>query len=196
MTSCLIKYAAVSYDNNRELIKRQPDGRKSTPFDYGSGHVNLRAALNPGLVYDFDVNDVVRFLCSKGATPAQLQNLTAGNAWMRCDKTNVPSHDFNYPSIGVSGLNGNLSVHRTVTYYGDGPTVYEAYVRAPAGVAVVVWPKKLAFTRAGEKLSFRVELSPYHKKRNDTVDGSFVFGALTWSNEVHKVVSPISVNLA
>lgn len=30
----------------------------TTPFDYGSGHLNLTVAKNPGLVYDFGTKDV------------------------------------------------------------------------------------------------------------------------------------------
>lgn len=48
----------------------------TTPFDYRSGHINLAAAFNPGLIYDFNSNDIINFLCSNGATPAQLKNLT------------------------------------------------------------------------------------------------------------------------
>ncbi|KAF4395017.1 hypothetical protein F8388_017745 [Cannabis sativa] len=41
-------------------------GEKSTPFIHGAGHVDPNKALNPGLVYDLDVNDYVAFLCLLG----------------------------------------------------------------------------------------------------------------------------------
>lgn len=178
---------ATVLDNMQSTIRKDPDGTPTTPFDYGSGHINLVAALNPGLIYDFGFNDVINFLCSTGASPAQLKNLTEKHVYC---KNPPPSYNFNYPSIGVSNLNGSLSVHRLVTYCGHGPTVYYAYVDYPAGVKVTVTPNKLKFTKAGEKMSFRVDLMPFKNS-----NGSFVFGALTWSNGIHKVRSPISLNV-
>ena len=81
-------------------------------------------------------------------------------------------------------------MHREVTYYGHGPTVYSAYVDYPAGVKVTVTPNKLKFAKAGEKVSFRVDLVPFKNS-----NGGFVFGALTWSNGIHKVRSPIGLNV-
>lgn len=159
----------------------------TTPFDYGSGHINLAAALNPGLIYDFDSKDVMDFLCSIGPSPAQLKNITGD--LVSC-KNPPPSHNFNYPSIGVSNLNGSLSVHREVTYCGHGAAVYDAYVDYPAGVKITVTPSKLKFTKTGEKISFRVDIIPFKSS-----NGNFVFGALTWSNGIHKVRSPIALNI-
>lgn len=143
--------------------------------------------MNPGLIYDFDTSDVINFLCSNGASPAQLKNLTEGSVYC---KNPLPSYNFNYPSIGVSNLNGSLSVNRVVTYCGHGPTVYYANVDNPAGVKVTVIPDKLKFTKAGETMSFRVDLTPFKNS-----NGSFVFGALTWSNGIRKVRSPIGLNV-
>ncbi|KAK8596143.1 hypothetical protein V6N12_064642 [Hibiscus sabdariffa] len=179
---------ATVLDNTKHLIGRQPFGNETTPFDYGSGHVNPTAALEPGLIYDYDSTDLINFLCSIGANPAQLKNLTDQLTY--CQKPFVPSYDLNYPSIGVSNMNGSLSVHRTVTYYGEDPTVYDAYIDHPVGVKVRVTPSKLCFTKAGEKITFRVDFMPYKRS-----NGSFVFGALTWSNGLHKVRSPIGVNV-
>ncbi|KAL0344916.1 UNVERIFIED_CONTAM: Subtilisin-like protease SBT2.6 [Sesamum radiatum] len=36
----------------------------ATPFDYGSGHVNPRAALDPGLIFDAGYEDYLGFLCT------------------------------------------------------------------------------------------------------------------------------------
>lgn len=102
----------------------------------------------------------------------------------------MPSYNFNYPSIGVSKMSGRLSVQRTVTYYGKGPTVYAAYVDYPAGVNVTVTPAKLKFTKTGEKMYFRVDFTPLKNS-----NGSYVFGALTWSNGLQNVRSPIALNV-
>ncbi|XP_059663380.1 subtilisin-like serine-protease S [Cornus florida] len=183
-----IMTTATVLDNNANPIQRDPNGAQTTPFDYGSGHLNPVAATDPGLIYDFDSNDIIEFLCSTGATPLQLANLTTDA--VHCKYPPTPSYDFNYPSIGVSNMTGSLSVHRTVTYYGEGLTVYYAQVDYPSGVKVTVTPNKLKFSEAGQKMSFKVDFTPYRSS-----NGSFVFGALTWSNGHHTVRSPIGLNV-
>ncbi|KAH0996829.1 hypothetical protein GBA52_020693 [Prunus armeniaca] len=183
-----IMTTATVLDNSRSTIGRDPNGTPTTPFDYGSGHINPAAAIDPGLVYDFDSHDIINFLCSTGASPLQLKNLTGSLVY--CQKSPTPSYNFNYPSIGVSKMNGRVSVHRTVTYYGKGSTVYVANVDYPAGVNVTVAPSKLKFTKTGEKMSFRVDFAAFKNS-----NGSFVFGALTWSNGIQKVRSPIGLNV-
>lgn len=175
-------------DNTHSLIGRDPNGTQATPFDYGSGHVNPVASLNPGLVYDFSSQDVLNFLCSNGASPAQLKNLTG--ELTQCQKSPTASYNFNYPSIGVSNLNGSLSVYRTVTYYGQEPTEYFASVERPSGVIVRVTPAKLKFWKAGEKITFRIDFTPFKNS-----NGNFVFGALTWNNGKQRVRSPIGLNV-
>lgn len=179
---------ATVLDNNKSTIGWDPNGTPTTPFDYGSGHINPAEAIDPGLVYDFDSHDIINFLCSTGASPLQLKNLTGSLVY--CQKPATPSYNFNYPSIGVSKMNGKVSVQRTVTYHGKGSTVYVAYVDYPAGVNVTVTPSELKFTKTREKRSFRVDLSPFKNS-----NGSFVFGALTWNNGIHKVRSPIGLNV-
>ncbi|XP_059429002.1 subtilisin-like serine-protease S [Corylus avellana] len=183
-----IMTTAMILDNTRHSIGRDPNGTLTTPFDYGSGHVNPTAALNPGLIYDFNSHDIINFLCSTGASPAQLKNLTG--ELVNCGNPPIPFYDFNYPSIGVANMNGSLSVYRTVTYYGKDPTTYVASIDQPTGVIVKVTPANLRFTKTGEKMSFRVAFIPFKNS-----NGSFVFGALTWSNGIHRVRSPIGLNV-
>ncbi|KAL0369539.1 UNVERIFIED_CONTAM: Subtilisin-like protease SBT5.4 [Sesamum angustifolium] len=183
-----IMTTATIHDNTKNFIRRHPNGTQTSPFDYGSGHINPVAAIDPGLVYDFDTSDIIDFLCSTGATPAQLKNLTG--EVMYCRKNPKSSYDFNYPSIGVSNLRGSISVNRTVTYYGEGPAVYKAEVDHPAGVNVSVTPNELRFEKIGDKMSFVIGFTPYKAS-----NGDFVFGALTWTDGVHIVRSPIGLNI-
>ncbi|CAL5426331.1 unnamed protein product [Camellia sinensis] len=103
--------------------------RPTTPFDYGSGHINPVAAVDPRLIYDFDSNDIIDFLCSSSSTPSPIVNLTG--EVVSCKYPPTPSYDFNYPSIGVSNMSGSLAVHRTVTYYGKVLTVLSFTSRLP-----------------------------------------------------------------
>ncbi|KAI5388788.1 hypothetical protein KIW84_074448 [Lathyrus oleraceus] len=183
-----IMTTATVIDNTNHLIGRDPNGTQTTPFDYGSGHINPLASLNPGLVYDFDSQDALDFLCSNGASPSQLKNITG--ELTQCQKSPTPSYNFNYPSIGVSNLNGSLSVYRTVTYYGQEPAVYVASVENPSGVSVKVTPVGLKFSKTGQRLTFRIDLIPFKNS-----NGNFVFGALTWKNGRQNVRSPIGVNV-
>ncbi|KAL2507450.1 Subtilisin-like protease SBT5.3 [Forsythia ovata] len=183
-----IMTTATILDNTQSFIRRHPNDTQTSPFDYGSGHINPAAAIDPGLVYDFGSNDIIDFLCSIGASPAQLKNLTGH--MIDCKNTPTSPYDFNYPSIGVSNMKGNMSVHRTVTYFGKGPSVYKAEVDYPAGVKVSVIPSELRFENPGEEMSFRIDFTPY-----ETSNGDFVFGALTWTNGIHRVRSPIGLNV-
>jgi hypothetical protein len=67
--------------------------------------------------------------------------------------------------------------------------VYQ-FIEQPTGVKVKVTPANLRFTKTGEKMSFRVAFIPFKNS-----NGSFVFGALTWSNGIHRVRSPIGLNV-
>lgn len=46
----------------------------------GSGHLNPDSALDPGLVYDFDIDNLVDFLCSQNVDVFQLQNMIGKHA--------------------------------------------------------------------------------------------------------------------
>lgn len=87
-------------------------------------------------------------------------------------------------------MKGSLSIFRKVIYVGKGPSVYVSQLDYPSGVIVTVVPNELKFSRSGEELSFRIDFKPYKSS-----NGSFVFGALTWSNGIHRVNSPISLNV-
>ncbi|WCJ41803.1 Subtilisin-like serine-protease S [Euphorbia peplus] len=183
-----IMTTATVMDNTGKVLGRDPDGAQTTPFDYGSGHINPAKALNPGLVYDFNAYDIINFLCSTGASTAELKNLTGQPTY--CPKPAKKSYDFNYPSIGVSQMHGSATVYRTVTYKGQGPCAYTAKVEYPDGVKVVVTPATLKFTKTGQKMSFRIDFKAFK-----TSKGNFVFGALTWSSGVINVRSPIGLNV-
>lgn len=183
-----IMTTATVMDNTWKSILKDPNGSPTTPFDYGSGHVNPLAALDPGLIYDFGPNDVIDFICTYGATPAQFRNLTTEP--ITCKNPPIPTYNLNYPSIGVTNVNGTVTVLRTVTYCGHGSTVFTASVENPVGVEVSVKPNELKFKEAGEKLSYEVHFTPFR-----TSNGSFVFGSIIWNNGAYKVRSPIGLNV-
>ncbi|KAI3886987.1 hypothetical protein MKX03_022780 [Papaver bracteatum] len=162
------------------LIMKNPYGSSTTPLNYGSGHINPQATLDPGLIYDYNTTDIINFLCSRPGLFPSLVEI--------CPNPPIPTYNLNYPSIGVSELNGHVSVRRTVTYCGQGPTVFRANIKAPVGMTVTVEPKKLEFKISGEQKSFTVNFMP-----DKTSFGGMVFGSLTWSNGKYNVRSPIAV---
>ncbi|KAF0920222.1 hypothetical protein E2562_034032 [Oryza meyeriana var. granulata] len=165
------------------------DGTVAGPMDYGSGHIRPMHALDPGLVYDASYQDYLLFACASGGG-AQLDHS------LPCPATPPPPYQLNHPSLAVHGLNGSVTVQRTMTNVGgQGNARYSVVVVEPMGVSVKVSPRNLSFTRTGEKKSFRIKIEA--KGRGSwRVNGQFVAGSYTWSDGVHVVRSPIVVLVA
>ncbi|KAI3886997.1 hypothetical protein MKX03_022790 [Papaver bracteatum] len=188
VTPDIIKVANVMDVTNRPILE-SPTDSPASPFNYGSGHVNPMAALDPGLVYEYDSNDIIDFLCATpGANPTQIEML-AGTE-ITCSNPLIPTYNLNYPSIGVAFMNGKVTVIRTVTYVGRGPATFKAFTQKPSGVKVAVEPNVLKFKKTGERKSFRV-----HFKPSKTTNNTFVTGSLSWISGLYQVTSPIAVNV-
>ncbi|KAI3961000.1 hypothetical protein MKW92_048140 [Papaver armeniacum] len=183
-----IMTTAIVMDNTGRPILENPTDLLATPFNYGSGHVNPIAALDPGLVYEFRSDDVIDFLCGTRVTATQIQMLTGTE--ITCKEPLIPTYNLNYPSIGVANMNGSVVVTRTVTYVGRGPAIFEAFIQNPSGVEVAVTPNVLRFENTGETKSFEVRFIP-----SKTTNGSFVFGSISWRSELYRVTSPIALNV-
>ncbi|KAF8396433.1 hypothetical protein HHK36_018052 [Tetracentron sinense] len=121
--------------------------------------------------------DIIDYLCGTGAIPNQLESILGVS--VTCKYPPTPAYNLNYPSIGVANMLRSVSIRRTMTYYGKGPTVYIANVEQPKGMKVVVTPPKVKFGNYGEKMSFKVEITP---RKNHSGNIEFVFGALIWDN--------------
>uniref|UniRef100_A0A0A8Y3K2 Subtilisin-like protease SBT5.6 n=1 Tax=Arundo donax TaxID=35708 RepID=A0A0A8Y3K2_ARUDO len=159
------------------------DGSVAGPMDYGSGHVRPKHALDPGLVYDASYQDYLLFACASAG--AQLDRS------LPCPARPPPPYQLNHPSVAVHGLNGSVTVHRTVTNVGGHGARYSVSVVAPVGVSVKVSPRRLSFARTGEKKTFKIKIEA--KGRSG---GKFLAGSYAWSDGVHVVRSPIVVLVA
>ncbi|ONK68103.1 uncharacterized protein A4U43_C05F7480 [Asparagus officinalis] len=60
-----IMTTAYYKDRDGNPIKDQYDGKDAGAFTMGSGHVDPVAANDPGLIYDIDPHDYIRYLCGK-----------------------------------------------------------------------------------------------------------------------------------
>ncbi|RXH91680.1 hypothetical protein DVH24_020703 [Malus domestica] len=167
----------------------------ASPLAIGAGHVNPNKALDPGLLYDVNIDDYVNLLCALNYTNKQIQTITKSAS----NNCSTPSLDLNYPSF-IAFFNSNdsnsdvQSTHefrRTVTNIGKGLSTYVASVTPLKGFVVGVVPKKLEFKEEGEKLSFVLSI-----KGPRVMKEAVVFGYLSWveSGGQHVVRSPVVVS--
>ncbi|KAF2318941.1 hypothetical protein GH714_011912 [Hevea brasiliensis] len=157
-------------------------------FAYGAGHINPVKAIDPGLIYDAEPLDYVKFLCGQGYNTSLLQMVTGDNS--SCAKaTNGTVWDLNYPSFALSTSPSEFIsrvYNRIVTNVGSPTSTYKATVTSPQGLKIQVNPSILSFTSLGENLAFALTIE-------GTLDDSMVSASLVWDDGVHQVRSPITV---
>lgn len=153
----------------------------ATPFDYGSGHVNPRAALDPGLIFDAGYEDYLGFLCTTpGIDVHEIRNYTNSP----CNYTMGHPSNFNTPSITISHLVGTQSVTRTVTNIAEEET-YVMTARMDPSIAIEVNPPAMTL-RPGASRKFSVTLTVR------SVAGTYKFGqVLMKGSRGHKVRVPV-----
>ncbi|KAK4371411.1 hypothetical protein RND71_010886 [Anisodus tanguticus] len=87
---------STSFDNAQLPIIKSEDMELATPISIGAGHVNPESAIDPGLIYDVDTSDYVKFLCSLNYTEKQMKLFT--NEANPCsDFSGSTPLDLNYP---------------------------------------------------------------------------------------------------
>ncbi|XP_066349721.1 subtilisin-like protease SBT1.3 [Miscanthus floridulus] len=178
---------AYVHDNTYRSLKDAATGKASTPFDHGAGHIHPLRALNPGLVYDIGQDDYLEFLCVENLTPLQLRSFTK-NSNKTCKHTFSSPGDLNYPAISAvfaEQPSAALTVRRTVTNVGPPSSTYHVKVTEFKGADIVVEPSTLHFTSSNQKLTYKVTMTT--KAAQKTPE----FGALSWSDGVHIVRSPL-----
>lgn len=173
------------------------DGDKAAGvFALGSGHVNPKRALDPGLVYDIRPDEYVTHLCTLGYTNSQVFSVTHKN--VSCRETIKINKGFslNYPSISTIFKRGKRikTIKRRLTNVGSPDSIYSLEIEAPEDVKVRVKPRRLVFTRVNQVLSYRVWF--ISRKRSVVQDTSYAQGHLTWvnaRNSFYRVRSPIAI---
>ncbi|GKV21853.1 hypothetical protein SLEP1_g31792 [Rubroshorea leprosula] len=180
-----IMTTATILDKRHKPITVDPEGRRANPFEYGSGFVNPRRVLDPGLVYDLHPKDYKAFLCSIQYDEKSIHLITGDRSV--CNETLPTASNLNYPSITVANLKGNFSVKRTVTNVGKPGSIYRAGVSAPRGINVTVVPNRLIFNSYGQKMDFTVHFQIAAPTKG------YSFGFLSWKNGKIRVTSPLVV---
>lgn len=182
-----IMTTATILDKKQKPITADPEGRRANAFDYGSGFVNPRRVLAPGLIYDLQPKDYKAFLCSIHYDAKSIRLITGDRT--TCNETLPSVSDLNYPSITVANLENSFSVKRTVTNVGKPGRIYQAVVSPPRGINVTVVPNRLVFNTYGQKMDFTV-----HFQVAAPVKG-YEFGFLSWRNGKTTVRSPLAVRV-
>ncbi|XP_047976184.1 subtilisin-like protease SBT3 [Salvia hispanica] len=172
-------------DNTNQPIREQ-DTLLAPPLGMGSGHVDPNRALDPGLVYDASVQDLVNLVCSMNFTGNQTRTIIRSS--YNCSN---PSSELNYPSFVAHAEGGTATAwvfQRRVTNVGAGAARYKATVEVPGNVTARVRPQTLVFGKKYETKSYSLTI-----RYNKGVDEVFGWGALIWTDETgkYKVRSPI-----
>lgn len=191
-----IKSAIMTTADLLNLNKKPIFTENSMPADIfaiGAGHVNPSKANNPGLVYDIHPDEYIPYLCGLGYTNDQVGIITKRT--INCtNETSIPEAQLNYPSFSIilASINQTYST-RTMTNVGEPNSSYNIEVIPPEGVLVMVNPKRLDFTEASQRLTYRVTFS---RSTEATITNTqYVQGFLKWTSTHHTVGSPISVKL-
>ncbi|XP_027355421.1 subtilisin-like protease SBT3.5 [Abrus precatorius] len=184
--SALVTTASLKNEYNEYIGAEGAPHKQADPFDYGGGHVDPNKVTDPGLVYDLENSDYVRFLCSMGYNDTAVRLLTGSPT--RCRKSPKFLLNMNLPSIIIPELKQPLTVSRTVTNVGPTSSVYTARVVAPIGISVTVEPPILIFSSKTKKMKLNVTFSS--KLR---IQSGFSFGYLYWEDGSHEVRIPLAV---
>ncbi|XP_057728745.1 subtilisin-like protease SBT1.7 [Arachis stenosperma] len=194
--SALMTTSYTSYKNGQS-IKDVATGLPATPFDYGAGHVDPVAALDPGLVYDATVDDYLSFFCALNYTSSQIK-LATRRVYTCSKRKTYRVEDLNYPSFAVpfdtsSGIGGGsnapttVQYKRTLTNMGT-PATYKISVSSKSpSVKIVVEPEILSFKEVNEKKGYTVTFTA-----SSMPSGTNSFAFLQWSDGKHNVTSPIA----
>ena len=157
------------------------------PFDYGGGLVNPQRASKPGLVYDMGIQDYINYMCSAGYNDSSISGMVG--IITKCPNPKPSILDVNLPSITIPNLEKEVTLTRTVTNVGPIKSVYKAVIESPLGITLTVTPNTLVFSSAAKRvLTFKVKAKTSHK-----VNTGYFFGSLTWTDGVHDVKIPVSV---
>ncbi|ONK56058.1 uncharacterized protein A4U43_C10F3710 [Asparagus officinalis] len=186
-----IMTTAYTKDRDGNPIKDEYDGKDAGAFTMGSGHVDPMAANDPGLIYDNDPHDYIRYLCGIKLTDSEVSTIAGGP--IVCSQVQaIEPEQLNYPSISLSlgAKSVTKTVNRMVTNVGDANSVYTVKVDNPEGVDVDVSPIILTFTNEGEKQDFTVTLSIQGVPPKA---GKVSEGQLVWDSGKYFVRSPIAV---
>lgn len=139
-------------------------------FAYGSGHINPKKAVDPGLVYEANELDYTKFLCLEGYTTKRIKKFTENNN-INCKTIWKEGYDLNSPTIAWPTLRqktNKFKSYRTVTNVGSPNSTYKAIVMGSSShhFTITVYPNVLQFNTLGETKDFKVRISKPSRESN------------------------------
>ncbi|XP_022897749.1 subtilisin-like protease SBT1.8 [Olea europaea var. sylvestris] len=180
---------AYTLDNTNSPLRDAADNSFANPWAHGSGHVDPRKALSPGLVYDITPEEYIMFLCSLGYTIEHIQTIVK-RPNVTCSRKFTDPSQLNYPSFSVFfGKSRAARYSRELTNVGAAMSVYQVTVEAPRNVVVTVKPSTLVFRNVGDKQRYTVT---FVSKKGVNQSGRNAFGSISWKNAKHFVKSPVA----
>lgn len=187
----LFHSSATNYNNLRKPLTNSSN-HIADPHEIGVGEINPVKALYPGLVFETNIKDYLRFLCYFGYSQKKVRSMFKTN--FDCPKNSSEDliSNINYPSISISTLKRQQKpkvITRTVTNVGSPNATYTAKVRSPEGLVVKVIPNKLVFSESVQRITYKVSF--YGKEAN----GGYNFGSLTWLDGHHYVHTVFAVKV-
>ncbi|XP_019108142.2 CO(2)-response secreted protease isoform X2 [Beta vulgaris subsp. vulgaris] len=193
-TPSMIKSAlmttATDADNTGKGMTNSSGGI-ANPHDTGVGEISPIKALDPGLVFPTTTENYFHFLCNCGYKEKTLRSMS--NTMFRCPKASSDKliSDMNYPSISIDRLKNNHQkrVTRHVINVGPSNSTYTANIRAPEGLKVNIFPKKMVFGNGSTAATFNVS---FHGKQAKI---GYNYGSLTWFDGLHIVRIVFAVNI-
>lgn len=186
--SALVTTAWRTTPSGEPIFAQGSNKMLADPFDYGGGLVNPQRAAKPGLVYDMGIQDYINYMCSAGYKDSSISGMV-GKKSTKCPTPKPSILDINLPSITIPNLEKEVTLRRTVTNVGPIKSVYRAVIDSPLGITLTVTPNTLVFSSAAKRvLTFKVKVKTSHK-----VNTGYFFGSLKWTDGVHDVKIPVSV---
>ncbi|KAJ8439460.1 hypothetical protein Cgig2_008491 [Carnegiea gigantea] len=167
-----------------------PPDNYGAEFGYGSGMLNPTKAIDPGLIYNAEEVDYVRFLCSQGYTRDKLKQITGGISTCQDPFNASLSSDLNYPSVTLVANSSSFvgTFQRIVTNVGNANTTYKVNATGPPALEIVVEPEVLWFNHVGQKKSFIVHVQGTIENAKVALSGSVIR-----YDGMHVVRSPLVV---
>ncbi|XP_012078965.1 subtilisin-like protease SBT1.7 [Jatropha curcas] len=196
--SAMMTTAYVTDNSNGRIID-MTTGVEGTPLDFGAGHLNPNKAMDPGLVYDIQLEDYINYLCALNYTSQQIK-IISGTLNFTCKYASL---DLNYPSFMVILNKTNTTTStfkRVLLNVADTASVYKAVVEVPPGMKAVVQPTTVSFMGKYSKAEFNltVEINLEVDSVGPESDYSGNYGFLSWYevNGTRVVRSPIVSGIA
>jgi subtilisin family serine protease len=179
-----IMTTAYTFGNNANVLIDQSTLLSATPLEFGAGHVNPNRAMEPGLIYDTNIQDYIDFLCGLDYNEKQMRAALRQSKW-KCSKE---STTLNYPSFMAIFSNTTASPSikrftRVVTNVGADSAVYRVSLEIPSTMKVRVEPSLLEFAKKDQKRGFTVSV----EIGKDAPE--VAYGFLRWSDQHNHIVS-------